>query len=257
MPPRQTSVAVTPLLVVVIVVAFLFGAGLQRIAGLGMGLVVAPLLTLILGPAVGVTLSNAGAVATTVLVFAATREDVDWRTFARLAPLIVLGSSAGSIVVLRMDAAWLEVLIGSLVLLALGLIGAANGRIHVRGRGVAGIAGAAGGFMNATAGVAGPALTIYALATRWGQKSFAATAQPVLLLANVSALVGKNVVGALPAGNALPWWIYLVVTASVAVGVPLGGYLSRWVSMSTARRLAVTIAALGGVVTLTRGLMGI
>ncbi|MGC1207545.1 MAG: sulfite exporter TauE/SafE family protein [Ornithinimicrobium sp.] len=247
----------TSSVVVVVVLAFIFGAGLQRIAGLGLGLVVAPIMTLTLGPAVGVTLSNAGAVATTILVFAATRRDVDWRTFFRLAPLIMIGSFGGALVVLRMDAAWLEVLIGSLVLLALGLIGVASGKIHLRGRMVAWVAGAAGGFMNATAGVAGPAMTIYALATRWDQKSFAATVQPVLLLANLSALVGKSAVGALPSDSTLPWWIWFVVAAAVAVGVPAGGYLSRWVSTSTARRLAVTIAALGGAVTLARGLLSV
>ena len=199
------------MLVAVIVAAFCFGAGLQRIAGLGMGLVVAPLLTLVLGPAVGVTLSNAGAVVTTLLVFVATRRDVDWRTVSRLAPLVGLGSVGGAVVVLRMDAAWLEVLIGSLVLVSLGLIGVTQGRIDIQGRGVAAIAGAAGGFMNATAGVGAPALTIYAVATRWGQKSFAATAQPVLLLANLSSLLAKYAVGALPPGSATSWWVYLVV----------------------------------------------
>ncbi|MGB3258401.1 MAG: sulfite exporter TauE/SafE family protein [Ornithinimicrobium sp.] len=247
----------TPLLVAVIVAAFCFGAGLQRIAGLGMGLVVAPLLTLVLGPAVGVTLSNAGAVVTTLLVFMATRRDVDWRTFSRLAPLVVLGSVAGAFVVLHMDAAWLEVLIGSLVLASLGLIGVNQGRLDIGGRGVAAIAGAAGGFMNATAGVGAPALTIYAVATRWGQKSFAATAQPVLLLANLSSLLAKYAVGALPPESATSWWVYLVVAGSVAVGVPVGGYLTRWISTTTARRLAVTIATLGGCVTLARGLIGL
>ncbi|MGB3762504.1 MAG: sulfite exporter TauE/SafE family protein, partial [Ornithinimicrobium sp.] len=86
---------------------------------------------------------------------------------------------------------------------------------------------------------------------------FAATAQPVLLLANLSSLLAKDAVGALPPGSATSWWVYLVVAGSVAVGVPIGGYLTRWISTTTARRLAVTIAALGGFVTLVRGLLGL
>ncbi len=244
-------------ILIAIVAAFIVGAGLQRIAGLGVGLVVAPALTLVLGPALGVTLSNAGAVATTLLVLRATRRDVDWATFARLAPLIIVGSVAGSFVVLQMSTAWLEVLIGTLILLALLTTLAASGRVHLRGAGVAAIAGVAGGFMNATAGVAGPAMTTYAVATRWDQRSFAATLQPVLLLANLAALIGKSAVGVLPNDGALPWWIWVVVASAVAAGVLLGSVLSRWITTAGARRAAVTIAALGGLVTLGRGLWGI
>ncbi|MGB3828571.1 MAG: sulfite exporter TauE/SafE family protein [Ornithinimicrobium sp.] len=247
----------TAVLVAAVVTAFLVGASLQRIAGLGLGLVVAPMLTLLLGPAVGVTLSNAGAVVTTLLVLRVMRKDVDWRAFARLAPLVVLGSIVGAFVVLRMDGSWLEVLIGSLILLALGLTLAVGGRIHLRGRRVAAVAGALGGFMNTTAGVAGPAMTVYAVATRWGQTSFAATLQPILLLANVSSLISKSLVGAVPADIGLPWWIWPVVAASVATGVGVGGFLSSWVDIRLARRVAVGIAGLGGIVTLLRGLTGI
>ncbi len=240
-----------------ITAAFLLGAGLQRIAGLGMGLVAAPLLTLLLGPSVGVTLSNVGAVATTLMVLSALRGDVDWRAFARLAPLIVLGSIAGAAVIVRTSAAWLEVLIGTFILITLVLTLAAGGRLHLRGRAVAAVAGVAGGFMNATAGVAAPAMTVYAVATRWQQASFAATLQPILLLANLGALVSKGLLGAIPADIGLPWWIWAVVVGAVAAGVWLGGQLSRWVKPTLARRAAITIAGLGGVVTLVRGLFGV
>lgn len=245
------------MLAVVIAVAFLMGAGLQRIAGLGMGLVVAPVLTLALGPAVGVSLSNAGAVATATFVLASLRKDIDWRAFARLAPLLVLGSISGAFVVLRMSAAWLEVLIGMVILLALASTLMASGRIHVRGRLPAMAAGIASGFMNATAGVGAPAMTIYAVATRWKQTSFAATLQPVFLLINSTALVAKGTVGALPADTGLAWWMWLVALAAIASGVVLGGYASRWVPTDAARNAAITIAAVGGLVTLGRGLSGV
>lgn len=245
------------MLAVVIAVAFLVGAGLQRIAGLGMGLVVAPVLTLVLGPAVGVSLSNAGAIVTATFVLASLRHDVDWRAFARLAPLLVLGSVSGAYVVLRVSAAWLEVLIGVLILLALVSTLMASGRLHVRGRLPAMAAGTAGGFMNATAGVGGPAMTIYAVATRWNQTSFAATLQPVFLLTNSTALLAKGLVGAVPTDTGLAWWMWMVALAAIASGVVLGGYASRWVPTGAARKAAITIAAVGGLVTLWRGLSGV
>ncbi len=245
------------MLAVVIAVAFLVGAGLQRIAGLGMGLVVAPVLTLVLGPAVGVSLSNAGAIVTATFVLASLRHDVDWRAFARLAPLLVLGSVSGAYVVLRVSAAWLEVIIGVLILLALVSTLMASDRLHVRGRLPAMAAGTAGGFMNATAGVGGPAMTIYAVATRWNQTSFAATLQPVFLLTNSTALLAKGLVGAVPTDTGLAWWMWMVALAAIASGVVLGGYASRWVPTGAARKAAITIAAVGGLVTLWRGLSGV
>lgn len=243
----------TPVLLA-IVVLLAVGAGLQRIAGFGLGLVVAPMLTLLLGPAIGVTVSNAGAIATTVLVLGALRSDVDWRAFLRLAPLIVLGSAVGAVVVLRASPAWLEVLVGALILIALALtLGVAN-RIHVRGRLAAMTIGVVAGFVNTTAGVAGSPMTAYAVATRWAQRSFAATLQPILLLANASALVGKSAVGAIPDDVGLSWWMWLLALGAVMLGVLAGGYLGRWVSAAAGRRVSITIAALGGLLTLVRGL---
>ncbi len=240
-----------------IVVVFVFGAGLQRIAGLGMGLVVAPILTLMLGPVTGVTLSNAGAVMTTMLVLGALRRDVDWPQFRALAPLIVLGSVLGAFAVRELSASWLETLVGVSILVALALTLAADGHIRLRGRAVAVTAGTVGGFMNATAGVAGPAMTIYAVATRWEQRSFAATLQPILLTANLTALVGKGLVGSVPLADLLVWPVWIAVGCAVPAGVLAGGYLKRWVDNRLARRTAVLIAALGGIVTLVRGLNAI
>jgi len=245
------------MLAAVIAAAFVAGAGLQRIAGLGMGLVVAPVLTLVLGPALGVSLSNAGAIVTATFVLTSMRKDIDWRAFARLAPLLVVGSLGGALVVLRASAAWLEVFIGVLILLALASTLMASGRIHVRGRLPAIGAGIAGGFMNATAGVAGPAMTIYAVATRWNHTSFAATLQPVFLLTNATALGAKAFLGAVPSDTGLSWWMWLVALVAIAAGVVLGGYASRWVPTRAARRVAITIAAVGGIVTLWRGLSGV
>ncbi|MGB5952002.1 MAG: sulfite exporter TauE/SafE family protein, partial [Ornithinimicrobium sp.] len=236
-----------------IVAVFVVGAGLQRIAGLGLGLVVAPILTLMLGPATGVTLSNAAAVLTTVLVLGALRHDVDWPEVRRLAPLIVVGSGFGAVAVRLLNTAWLETLIGVSILGALALTFAADGRVQLRGRAVAMAAGSIGGFMNATAGVAGPAMAIYAVATRWEQRSFAATLQPILLTANLTALAGKGLVGSFPVNELVAWPIGIALVCAVPAGVVAGGFLKRWVDNRRARHVAIVIAGLGGIVTLIRG----
>jgi uncharacterized membrane protein YfcA len=244
-------------LLVAMVAALLLGSGLQRIAGMGMGMVVAPSLTVLLGAASGVAMSNVAAVLTALLILGVLRGDVDWGRFARIAPLMIVGSVLGALVILALDAAWLDVLVGGTMLLALGWTLLVGPRTRVHGTGAALTAGAVGGFMNATAGIAGPAMTVYAVATDWEQRSFAATLQPIFLLANAAALVSKASVGAIPLDAGLPWAVWLVVAVAVPAGVLLGGAVSRWVSMRAARRTAVTIAVLGALVTLVRGLSGL
>lgn len=237
----------------VILAAVLVGATLQRIAGMGLGLVVAPLLSVLLGPVTGVLISNAAGGFSALLVLVVLRGDVDWRRFTRMAPLIVLGSILGALTVRAIGSAWLEILVGATVLLALSWTLLVGARVRPQGVSAALGAGTAAGFMNTTAGVAGPAMTVYAVATDWQQRSFAATLQPVFLLASVSALVSKGALGSVPAGGVAPWWVWAMVAVAVATGVGLGGVGARWVSSGTARRAAVSIAMLGAVLTLARG----
>lgn len=240
-----------------IVLAVLAGSALQRISGMGLGLVVAPVLTVLLGAATGVTMSNAAAVLTASLILTALHKDVDWSRFVRLAPLIVLGSVAGVLTIRVISAAWLDVLVGGTVLLALTWSLLLAQRLTVHGTPAAVVAGAAGGFMNSTAGIAAPAMTAYALATDWEQRSFAATLQPIFLLANITALAGKVSLGAVPGTGEMPWWVWLIVLASVPAGVGAGALASRSVSTRAARHTAVTIALLGGAITLVRGISGL
>ena len=123
------------LVVLGVVVAFVIGAGLQRIAGMGLGLVAAPSLSLMLGPVAGVTMSNLGAIVAAALILGAMRAHVDWGRFARIGPLIAVGAVAGALVVREVDPAWLDVVLGASVLLALalslGLQAREIGRAHV------------------------------------------------------------------------------------------------------------------------------
>ncbi|MFC5730087.1 MULTISPECIES: sulfite exporter TauE/SafE family protein [Nocardioides] len=232
------------------------GACLHRVAGIGLGMVVAPALTLAIGAEAGVTFSNCAAVVTSVVVLLVLRADVDWPHFWRLAPLIVVGSVLGAVTVRVTAASWLDVLVGASVLGALAAMPLTRTRFTVHGRTAAMTVGLTAGFLNTTSGVAAPALTAYALAIRWEQKSFAATLQPILLTANLSSLVTKAAVGAVPT-DLVPWWTWPLVAGAVCGGVGLGSLLARRVSSRAAGRLAVTVAAVGATVALLRGLLAV
>lgn len=245
------------LVVLGVVIAFVVGAGLQRIAGMGMGMVAAPTLSLLVGPVAGVTMSNAGAVVTAVLVLAAMRAHVDWSRFVGLAPLIVVGSVIGAFLVREVDPAWLDIVLGGSVLLALAVTLGLQRDLRVRGRGPAVTAGLLAGLMNTTSGVGGPVLAVYAVATRWDQRSFAATLQPVFLLANGVSIASKFTVGATPAPGLLPWWIWPVIALAVLLGVGLAGLAAGRVLPAQARGLAIAIAVTGALLAVVRGLLSV
>jgi uncharacterized membrane protein YfcA len=250
-------VAVDTAALVGVCVAVVLGAGLQRVAGMGLGMVAAPVLTLLLGPVTGVILSNAGAVVTALLVLGMLRGHVDWPRFGRMVPLIVAGSVLGALAVRTFRIAWLDLLVGGSVLLA--LVASAGLRRRELGPSVPAAVGAglAAGFMNTTSGVAAPAMTAYAVATRWEHRAFIATLQPVLVVANVTSIVTKTLFGNVVDDVALPWWIWPVVAGGVVLGVGLGGVVADRVPSHLARRVAVGIATVGATTALVRGLVGL
>ncbi len=237
-----------------IVVAFLVGSALQRTAGLGLALVAAPILSLLLGPVAGISVGNVGTTLSSALVLSQVWRDVDWRRFAWIGPLIVCGAIPGALLVRAVGAAWLDVIVGALVLLGLAASLLLRDARAVRGPVPAMVAGLVGGFMNTTAGVAGPAMAVYGLATRWEQRSFTATVQPIFLTAGVCSFVLKAVFGATDLDALPPWWVWPCIAAAIGAGVVVGGRLVTRISSDRARALTVLIAVIGSALTLVRGL---
>ncbi|MFC6257237.1 sulfite exporter TauE/SafE family protein, partial [Kocuria oceani] len=79
-------------LVVVAALAILVGSVLQRVSGTGVGLVVAPTLALLLGPATGVLVTNATTTVSGFLIMLSVWQHVDWRRFALIAPAAAVGA---------------------------------------------------------------------------------------------------------------------------------------------------------------------
>ncbi|ADB77512.1 sulfite exporter TauE/SafE family protein [Geodermatophilus obscurus] len=230
------------------------GAGTQRITGLGFALVAAPFLVLLLGPFAGVLVVNVLGVAASVLVLVQVRRDVELRRGLLLSAPALVAVVPGAWVARHTAPAVLQVLVGGCVVVALLAVLAAGRRTGAgpasgTGTAPALLAGAASGFMNATAGVGGPALTVYAVATRWPQRAFAATAQLCFTVVGSATVAAKG----LPS---LPVADWAVAAAALGVGLVAGTALAAHVSPTRARTAALSLALVGGVATVVDGVLG-
>lgn len=241
---------------VLVVVAAFVGAVLQRVTGVGFALVVSPFLVLLLGPVEGVIVVNVCGALTTGVILARTFRDVEWRRYLLLAPPALGGVAIGTVVVHVVPAPVLDLAIGLLVLAALATIVLfRGGALPPRwGYGVA--AGAVSGIMNTTAGLGGPAVTVYALASRWEPASFRSTMQAFFFTIGVAALATKLLTGVatVPALDAVLW---LAVGAACLAGLVGGALLARVVSGDALRVVLVIISAIGAVATIVRGVVGL
>lgn len=240
-----------------IVVAIVVGATLQRVSGLGMGLVVAPLLAVLLGAAPGVLVANATTTVSAFMLTVAVRRAVEWRRALLIGVAAVPGAVLGALLVGALPGPALQITVGAVVLLGLGtgwLVDHLGRLPHVRRWWVTPGAGLIGGALNTIAGVAGPAMIVHARLVRWGQAGFAATMQPVFMVMGGLSVLAKTFVTPVTAWVP-PWWLALVVVGGVLVGIALGGALADRVSAAAARRTATVVAALGGAAALVRGLL--
>lgn len=236
---------------VLLAVAVLAGSATQRITGLGFALVSSPFLVLIVDPRQGVLLANLLSLVTSIVVLWMVRRRVDVRRAVALAVPALLLVPVGAFVTTQIPVRTLYVGIGVLVLVALAVTVTIAGRgLQARPGPVITIAaGAASGFMNVTAGVGGPAITVYAIATRWEQAGFVATAQLYFVLLNTGSLI---------AGRGLPQisaTAMVVSLTALLIGTMIGQRLNRRVPLHRARQAVLVLAAAGAVATMVKGLV--
>ncbi|MGJ9425382.1 TSUP family transporter [Nesterenkonia halotolerans] len=240
----------------VIAAAVLIGTILQRVSGTGVGLVVAPVLSILLGPAFGVLVTNMTTFVSGCLIMIAVWSQVSWRHFWLIMPAAVIGAIPGAWLVSQLSAGWLSIIVGAIVVFAL-LVTVTLPRLpHLPGRGAGLLAGVLGGFFNAASGVAAPVMVIYSRLSRWDQRSFAATLQPIFMTMGAVSVLAKLVIGSVDLnGHAGPslGWLFPVIVGTVVLGILMGTQLAKRVSIPAARRLAMTLAGLGGAGAIIRG----
>lgn len=231
------------------------GATMQRISGMGVGLIAAPVLSLLLGPVDGVLLVNLLAVINAATNTWGMRDDVDWRKFWPIALALPFGVFPGAWVIAHVSPNVLLVLVGALLLLALSIVTLGKRYVpDVEGVVPAAISGVIGGFMNTLAGVAGPAITVYAHAARWPQRVYAATLQPIFLVAGALSFTVKELTGAADV-SAIEPALWATTLVALAVGIVVGKLLAPRVPSDIAHKIALALAFLGGATALVRGLL--
>ncbi|WP_328821769.1 sulfite exporter TauE/SafE family protein [Nesterenkonia haasae] len=244
----------------IIVAAVLIGTILQRLSGTGVGLVVAPVLSLLLGPAFGVLVTNMTTVVSGFLIMLSVWAAIDWRKFWLIIPAAVIGAWPGAWLVGVLSAGWLSIILGSIVVAAL-LVTFTLGRLPEWGGRVPAVAaGLIGGFFNTTSGVAAPVMVIYSRLSRWDQVSFAATLQPIFMTMGAASVVSKLALGSVATDGdvGVPFgWLLTGILTTVVIGILIASRLAKVVSVAFARRLALTLAGLGGVGAIVRGVVDV
>ncbi|MDO5031504.1 sulfite exporter TauE/SafE family protein [Corynebacterium sp.] len=230
------------------------GSTLQRVSGMGLGLIGGPILTLMLGPVEGIMVINVLAMINAALLSYSLRDRVDWKKWAQIGPVMILGSLPAAFLISRMDTAPLLVLVGGALLVALGVVSFGRRFVpEMNGVGPAVSAGILGGFTNTLAGVAGPVITVYAQAARMPQHVYAATLQPCFMVGGLFSVLTKLCVGA-GDFHGLPWLVWPLGILGMFVGIAAGNRLANRVPREKARILSLSVASLGALSALVRGL---
>ncbi|MEH0146708.1 sulfite exporter TauE/SafE family protein [Corynebacterium sp. Q4381] len=240
-----------------VVLAVFSGAALQRVTGMGLGLIAAPALSVLMGPVQGVMLVNVLATINATSNTIAMRANVDWRRVAPIAACLILGAVPGAFLIRAVSPDVLLVVVGVLLLAALSVVTLGKRYVPpIEGTWPAAFAGAVGGFMNTLAGVAGPAITVYAQAARWPKSIYAATLQPIFLVSGALSFGIKEATGAadLAAVASATWG---AASAAMVAGIVAGARVATKVPVAAAYRVALGLAAFGGLTALVRGITGL
>lgn len=243
------------LAIILILLSVFVGAFAQRVTGMGFALVSGPFLVLLIDPLAGVVLVNLCGFVSSVIVLSRTYRDVEWKTAGFLTVACVVGTIPGAFLAVAIPSHALETLIGSLVIasLAASLLLNRYSRALTRSPASIAVSGVASGVMNAAAGVGGPPLSALAVVSRWEQRAFAATIQPVFVVMAASSVAAKLLFdsGSWPELDLVTWALIL---GALAGGQLMGEWLSRKIPMRAARTGMLTLAFLGGILTMSRGL---
>ncbi len=230
-------------------IAIVAGASMQRLTGLGFALVSSPFLVIVAGPHDGVVLANLLSLATNLIVLVQLRRQVNVRRALTLAVPAMCAVPLGAWVAGRLSTPVLEIGIGAVVLLALVVLtGVRGARLPSGPVGTVG-AGGASGFMNVTAGVGGPAITLYVVSTGWEHGEFVASIQLYFALVNATSLAAKGVSTGIGVGG------LITCAAALAGGALIGKWLTYRVSPARARQVVLGLAYVGAAAALAKGVL--
>lgn len=237
-----------------IIVLVAFAAIVQRITGLGFAMVLAPFLVVILGPQDGVMLTNFLALVAPVLMLGFVWKHIQWRRALWIGAVATATIPLGGWAAALSPPGPLYIVVASLVLVGLSLTVVLSRAAAVRdsrtARVLAGIGTGAGAV---TAGVGGPAMTVYSVLTRWDVVTFAATLQPIWIVVSFASLATKWGFSedGLPG---LPWWVWLSCAVMIVAGLLVGTVLQKRIPHEIVRRTVIGMAFAGAGLALITGI---
>lgn len=231
--------------------AVFVGASTQRISGMGFALVSSPFLVMVLGPHEGVMLVNLLGACSSLLIFAQVFRQVEYKKVLILLIPAMLMTLPGAWVAAALDGPLLSVIISIMVILALASSFMIRNLPMAQSKSLAVGAGAVSGFMSVTAGVSGPAIAGYAIASRWPQAQFAISVQLYFLVLSLTSLAAK---GGMPE---LHWQQWAGCFAAMVVGILLGNFLAPKIPAKYSRAFVVLIAFSGAVSLMVNGFMAL
>lgn len=232
--------------IAILSVASFVATCVQGVAGMGFGMVTVPFFVVIIGAHYGILWSNiCGGVVAFVLILARFR-DIEW---SRLKLLLAgaIPALLGTVFALRFVPDRVFSVFVGVIMLAMVAFSLLAPRFKPLPLFPASLSfGFLAGAMSALVAQAGPTMAAYAQTTRWGQKEFAATLQPLFLCFNIFVVGGKLWFGGQGgAASALPPFAILVLSLAIVLGVLASRFLIRIVKPLWARNLALTLATLG------------
>jgi uncharacterized membrane protein YfcA len=244
-------------LLVALVILVFAGGALQRIAGMGFGMVVAPLALFLLPGQQGVVFTNVLSMVAALVLIWPMRALIEWRRFGLITGGSIVGAAGGAtlVSVLQVDA--FKVVVGVILLVAIAasfVVRRLTWRAPETSTALA--AGTATGALVAISGIGGPPMTIYAVTTRWAAAGFAATMQP--FIAVCSAVGAAAVLIAAPeATPMLPLRAWLLVAAALLIGLAIGQLLSRKIPARAATWIIIVLGVVGAASAIINGALSL
>lgn len=231
----------------------LMAAVIQRVVGMGLGMIFAPYAVVLIGAHEGIMLANFLGTLMPIVLLPRIWSHIQWPVVAWM------GLPA---VAVMPGAAWLSsvsppgplyVTTACLVLLSL-VISVVLVRVDTRveGRTAQVVTGIGSGLGSVLGGVGGPAVTVYAALSRWAVLPMVATLQPLWILVAGSSFAAKLAWddGQLPA---LPWWVWAAMVGSVIGSVFLGEAVQKRLRERTIQRSVMALGFLGALLALGTG----
>lgn len=231
----------------------LLAATIQRVAGLGFGMVFAPYAVVLIGAHEGIMLANFLGIVVPVLVLPRVWSQIQWGRVLWLGVPAVAVMPLGAWLAAVSSPGPLYIVVASLVLLSLS-ISVVLSRISAQmdGRALQAATGVGSGLGTVLGGVGGPAVTVYAVLSRWSVLPMVATLQPLWIGISAASFGSKWVLdgGQMPD---MPWWAWAGSTAAIIAGVYVGEWCQKRVRERSVRRLVLLLAFLGALLALGMG----